>query len=153
MSTAKKLIDTLKEDVKGSLQKVSSNYIKLVEVFPLLPITSKKQHGMALGILEKLISYTNEEKAKDNGVEMYLTTLSKLIGDYEQDQYKSSSVSGVEMLTYIMELQGLNQSDLAKEIGGQPVVSKILRGERDLNLRQVKSLAKRFKVSPEVFIK
>lgn len=56
------------------------------------------------------------------------------------------------MLAYLMELQGLNQTDFSKELGGQPVVSKILKGERELNLRQVKALAKRFKVSPEVFI-
>ena len=51
-----------------------------------------------------------------------------------------------------MDLQGLTQSDLAKEVGGQPIVSKILKGERELNLRQIKALAKRFKVSPKVFI-
>lgn len=56
------------------------------------------------------------------------------------------------MLAYMMALQGLKQTDLSKELGGQPVVSKILKGERELNLRQVKALAKRFKVSPEIFI-
>jgi len=152
MSTAKKLIETLREDVKGSKQKVSPTYMKLVEVFPLQPITSKKQHETALKVLEKLITYANEEGAGDKGVEVYLKTLSELVGDYEDNQYQSARVSGSEMLAYIMDLQGLNQSDLSKELGGQPVVSKILKGERELNLRQVKSLAKRFKVSPEVFI-
>ena len=152
MSTAKKLIDTLKEDTKGSKQKVSPTYIKLVEVFPLQPITSKKQHEMALKVLEKLITYTNEEASSDKGASMYLKTLSELVSDYEKNQFKSVGISGAEMLAYIMDLQGLNQADLSKELGGQPVVSKILKGERELNLRQVRSLAKRFKVSPEVFI-
>lgn len=56
------------------------------------------------------------------------------------------------MLAYLMYLQGLNQSDLAKEVGDQPIVSKILKSERELNLCQTKALAKRFKVSPQVFI-
>jgi HTH-type transcriptional regulator/antitoxin HigA len=43
-------------------------------------------------------------------------------------------------------------SNISRELGGQPVVSKILKGERELNLRQIKALAKRFNVSPEVFI-
>lgn len=51
-----------------------------------------------------------------------------------------------------MDLRELTQKDLAKEVDGQPIVSKILKGERDLNIRQIKALAKRFKVSPEVFI-
>ncbi len=56
------------------------------------------------------------------------------------------------MLAYLMDIQGLKQTDLTKELGGQPIVSKILKGERELNLRQIKALAKRFKVSPELFI-
>lgn len=152
MSTAKKLIETLREDVKGSKQKVSPTYMKLVEVYPLQPITSKKQYETALKVLEKLITYSNEEGSDDKGVEVYLKTLSELVSDYEDTKYESTGVSGSEMLAYIMDLQGLNQSDLSKELGGQPVVSKILKGERELNLRQVKSLAKRFRVSPEVFI-
>ena len=152
MNTAKKLIESLKEDVKGPKRKVSPTYIKLVEFFPLQPISSRKQHEMALNIIEKLIIYTNDVKITDDGMGMYLKALSELVGDYEKNQFRSSGVSGVAMLAYIMDLQGLNQSDLSKELGGQPVVSKILKGERDLNLRQIKSLAKRFKVSPAVFI-
>ncbi|MGE4131309.1 MAG: type II toxin-antitoxin system HigA family antitoxin [Bdellovibrionales bacterium] len=126
--------------------------MKLIEVFPLQTITSKNQHEVALRVVEKLITFINVEQPDDKGVEVYLKTLAELVGDYERTQYKGGTVSGAEMLAYIMELQGLNQNDLAKELGVQPVVSKILRGERELNLRQVKALAKRFKVSPEVFI-
>ncbi|MFX6250459.1 helix-turn-helix domain-containing protein [Acinetobacter baumannii] len=50
-----------------------------------------------------------------------------------------------------MEQHQLTQSDLP-EIGSQGVVSEILRGKRDLNLRQVKALAERFGVGPAVFI-
>lgn len=152
MSTAKKLIDSLRGDVKGSQNKVDPTYLKLIQVFPLQTITSKSQHEVALKIVEKLITFINDEKPDDKGVEVYLTTLTELVGDYERIQYKAGSVSGAEMLHYLMELQGLNQTDLSKELGGQSVVSKILKGDRELNLRQVRALAKRFKVSPEVFI-
>jgi len=50
-----------------------------------------------------------------------------------------------------MEAHGLTQSDLP-EIGSQGVVSEILSGERELNIRQIRRLAKRFGVSPAVFI-
>ena len=50
-----------------------------------------------------------------------------------------------------MEAHGLTQSELP-EIGSQGVVSEILSGERDLNVRQIRRLAKRFGVSPAVFI-
>ena len=50
-----------------------------------------------------------------------------------------------------MDEQGLNQSDLP-EVGSQGVVSEILRGRRQINVRQVRALSERFGVSPAVFI-
>lgn len=53
------------------------------------------------------------------------------------------------VLASLMEEHRLKQSDLP-EIGAQSVVSAVLAGKRQLNLRQVKALAKRFSVPLEV---
>jgi HTH-type transcriptional regulator/antitoxin HigA len=45
-----------------------------------------------------------------------------------------------------MEQHGLRQCDLP-EVGAQSVVSAVLSGKRDLNLRQVQAVAKRFGVA------
>jgi HTH-type transcriptional regulator/antitoxin HigA len=37
-------------------------------------------------------------------------------------------------------------------VRGQGVVSEVLTGKRELNTRQIKRLAKRFNVSPAVFV-
>jgi HTH-type transcriptional regulator/antitoxin HigA len=50
-----------------------------------------------------------------------------------------------------MEEHGLTQSDLS-EIGSQGVVSEILNNKRELNVRQLRALARRFHVSPAVFL-
>jgi HTH-type transcriptional regulator/antitoxin HigA len=152
MSVAKNLIQSLKKETKAGRTKVSSTYLELVGLFPLQPITSEKDHRIALSVVEKIITFIATDKNPDVGINNYLKTLSDIIGHYEEEKFKSSAVSGKEMLAYLMELKGLNQSDLAKELGGQPIVSKILKGERKLNLRQIKALSKKFKVSPEVFI-
>ena len=55
------------------------------------------------------------------------------------------------MLRFFMEEHDLTQSDLS-EVGSQGVVSEILNGRRELNVRQIRALAKRFRVSPAVFI-
>ena len=57
-----------------------------------------------------------------------------------------------EVLRLLMEQNGLAQADLRAELGGQPVVSAILNGKRQINARQAKALAARFGVSPSVFI-
>ena len=152
MSTAKNLIKSIKEETKSTRSKISDTYLELVELFPLGTIESEKDHKIALSVVEKIMNFLVSEKNPDEGIRIYLKTLSDLISDYEDLKFKSGSVSGKDMLAYLMDLQGLTQSDLAKEVGGQPIVSKILKGERELNLRQIKALAKRFKVSPEVFI-
>ncbi|MCZ7627215.1 MAG: hypothetical protein C3F12_00295 [Candidatus Methylomirabilota bacterium] len=45
----------------------------------------------------------------------------------------------------------LSQYDLAKELGGQSVVSQILRGKRRLTREHIERLSKRFRVSPATF--
>lgn len=151
MGHAKKIIEDLQKDSKLKPQKVSDSYIELVEFFPLRPITAKKQHEAALQIAEHLINALNKKKA-DQGVEVYLQTLTDLISDYETKMFAAPEVSGREMLAYLMDLKGLNQTDVAKELGGQPNVSKVLKGERELNLRQIRELAAKFKVQPALFI-
>jgi HTH-type transcriptional regulator/antitoxin HigA len=50
-----------------------------------------------------------------------------------------------------MQENNLTQKDL-NILGSQGVVSEILNGKRDLNVRQIKLLADKFKISPSVFI-
>jgi HTH-type transcriptional regulator/antitoxin HigA len=50
-----------------------------------------------------------------------------------------------------MEQHDLKQTDL-HEIGSQGVVSEILTGKRELNLRQVRALSERFGVSAATFL-
>jgi HTH-type transcriptional regulator/antitoxin HigA len=146
MGTAKKIIESLQKETNIRPQKVDGTYLELVEFFPLRTITQKKHYEAALAIAEHLIDL------KDQGVITYLQTLTDLIADYEHKMFGAMDVSGREMLAYLMELKGLTQMDIAKELGGQGNVSKILKGERELNLRQIRELAARFKVDPAVFI-
>jgi len=57
-----------------------------------------------------------------------------------------------DRLRLLMEQHGLTQTDLRAELGGQPVVSDILNGKREINARQAKALAARFHVSPAAFL-
>jgi HTH-type transcriptional regulator/antitoxin HigA len=59
--------------------------------------------------------------------------------------------TGIQALKFLMEQHGLKQADM-HEIGSQGVVSEILAGKRDLNIRQVRALSERFGVSPATFV-
>ena len=74
-----------------------------------------------------------------------------LIEDYEAAHHPLPDVTGVQALKFLMEQHGLKQNDL-REIGSQGVVSEILTGKRDLNIRQIRALSERFGVSPATFV-
>jgi len=56
------------------------------------------------------------------------------------------------VLRAMMDQQGLTQSELAQEPGSQGVVSEILSGKRETNLRQMRALAVRFSVPVTAFV-
>lgn len=74
-----------------------------------------------------------------------------LIAHYEAEQHPLPETTGVQALKFLLEQHGLKQSDLP-EIGSQGVVSEILTGKRELNIRQVRALGERFGVSPASFV-
>jgi len=80
-----------------------------------------------------------------------METLGSLVETYEERTMPPIDGNPVDVLKLLMEEHGIKQSQMP-EIGSQGVVSEILSGKRELNLRQVKLLSKRFNVSPAVFI-
>jgi HTH-type transcriptional regulator / antitoxin HigA len=118
-------------------------------VGPLLTIRNEREYEQAVQRLNRLL----DEVGTDEQHPLYelLDVLGTLIQVYEEKHYPIPDAKGAEVLRYLMEEHGLAQADLA-EIGSQGVVSEILSGKRELNVRQIRILAQRFHVSPAVFI-
>lgn len=116
---------------------------------PILTIRDEREYDLAVGHLDELL----DEVGANEGHPLYglLDTLGTLIRAYEEEHHPMPQVSGAEMLRFFIEEHQLTQSDLP-EIGSQGVVSEIVNGKRELNMRQIKALAERFHVSPAVFI-
>jgi HTH-type transcriptional regulator/antitoxin HigA len=77
--------------------------------------------------------------------------LTLLIERYEQEHYTVPKASSADVLRFLIEQHGLRQRDLARELGGESVVSEMLSGKRKLNAVHIEQLSKRFHVSPAVF--
>lgn len=101
-------------------------------------------------MLDRLLDIVGEnEKHELIGL---VDVISHMISMYDdQTKHLMNKVSGISALKFLMEQHHLNQSDLP-EIGSQGVVSEILNGKRQLNLKQIKILSHRFHVSVETFI-
>ena len=118
-------------------------------ISPLLSIHNEHEYDLAIERLNRLL----DEVGADEQHPLYtlLDTLATLIHAYEEQHHPMPECSGVDVLRFLMDEHGLTQSDLS-EVGSQGVISDILRGKRMLNVRQIRALAKRFQVSPAVFV-
>lgn len=119
------------------------------QVSALLTIQSEKDYDLAVDRLNSLI----DEVGADEHHPLYslLDTLGTLVHAWEEQHHPMPKSEGTELLQFLMEEHHLTQSDLP-EVGSQGVVSEILAGERELNVRQIRTLSKRFGVSPSVFV-
>lgn len=95
------------------------------------------------------------DKFLESGFSMEEPLVQFLMGwlaEYERQNVDIPEASPAEVLRHLMEANGLKQADLSAELGGQSVVSAILNGKREINVRQARALAARFRVSAATFI-
>ena len=134
---------------RAVVAEITSHFQALSAIVPLHTIQSEQDYDNAVASLNQLL---DAGAANENHpLADLVNTLGALIGEYDETQYPLQEVSPVAMLRFLMEQNQLTQSGLP-EIGSQGVVSEILNGKRDLNVRQIKSLSQRFHVPASVFV-
>ncbi|MCZ2287280.1 MAG: helix-turn-helix domain-containing protein [Anaerolineales bacterium] len=118
-------------------------------IAPVLTIRNEQEYNAAVKRLNELL----DEIGADEKHPLYslLDTLGTLIEAYEEEHHPIPEANGSDVLRFLMDEHGLTQSDLP-EVGSQGVVSEILNGKRELNVRQIRKLAERFHVSPAAFM-
>jgi HTH-type transcriptional regulator / antitoxin HigA len=116
----------------------------------LLPIRSDRQYRRAVGLLNALLGVVGANER--HPLAGLLDVLADLINAYEAREIPMPDAEPREVLRLLMHANGLTQTELGAELGGQPVVSAILNGKREINARQASALAARFGLSAAVFI-
>lgn len=110
---------------------------------------NEKDYNNLVNLLDRLIDEVGNNES--HPLSSLMETIGSLIEAYESQNYLDIEGDPINVLKALMEEHGLKQSDLP-EIGSQGVVSEIISGKRQLNVRQLKLLSERFKVSPVVFV-
>lgn len=131
------------------MEQVVRDYDRLRAVVPLGRLRTKKDYEHAVHALDQIIDEIGEDEK--HPLAELADALGVFIERYEAEHVPLPRAEPVAVLKHLLREHNIRQSDLP-EIGSQGVVSEILAGKRDLNVRQIKRLAKRFGVSPEVFI-
>ena len=112
-----------------------------------MAIASDAQHERYVAALLEMERRKHLSRAERN----YAEVLTVLIEFYEEEHHPIRAASPVEVLQELVAANNLRQKDLAPLLGSESIVSEILSGKRELNVRHIKSLSERFNVSPEVF--
>lgn len=134
---------------KQLLDQVIRDYRRLRTLVPLGTLRTKKDYARAVEMLDAILDEVGEDE-KHPMAEL-ADAISVFIEKYEAEHMPIPASKPAVVLKFLMREHDLRQSDLT-EIGSQGVVSEVLTGKRELNARQIKRLAKRFNVSPAVFV-
>lgn len=115
----------------------------------IAPIRNRTHYRRLVALLEAALAQTAGDAS--HPLMGLVDIVGDLIEDYEREHAVMPTATGVDALRFLMQQHGLRQTDLP-ELGSQGVVSEILSGKRELNLRQVRALAARFGLSPATFV-
>ena len=131
------------------MDRIMQEYRRVRAVVPLGNIRTKKEYERAVGLLDAILDEIGEDEKHP------MADLADAIGvfveRYEAEHSPIPAGKPADVLRFLMTENGLRQSDFP-EIGSQGVVSEILSNKRELNTRQIRKLAKRFRVSAAVFV-
>ena len=122
---------------------------ELQALVPFRVIRSEQEYDQAIEVLNELL----DTVADDERHPLYelLDTLSTLVHEYEERHYPEPVNIGVNVLQFLMEEHGLTPVDLP-ELGHAQEVEDLLGGNRELSVRDIQILSKRFSISPATFL-
>jgi HTH-type transcriptional regulator/antitoxin HigA len=133
----------------SEMKEIMQEYRRLRAVVPLGSLRTKKEYERAVEMLDAILDEIGEDE-KHPMAEL-ADAISVFVERYENEHMALPAEKPSEVLKFLIREHNLRQSDLP-EIGAQGVVSEVLAGKRELNTRQIRKLAKRFGVSPAVFV-
>ncbi|NQY54096.1 MAG: DNA-binding protein [Campylobacteraceae bacterium] len=105
------------------------------------PIRTEQDYDNTLNRIEELM------EAEPNSCEFdELEVLTTLVEAYEEIHYKIEAPDPVSAILFRMEQEGLKQKDLIPMLGDKSIVSKILKGQRQLTTKMIKNLHEQLKI-------
>jgi len=124
---------------------INPQYAELLSRIPPKVIRSEEENEHYIQALYELEQRSNLLSPEEKELSDLLTLL---IEDFEERRYPLPRASQAELLEFLAEQHGLEQTDLAELIESP---NEVLSARRELTTAEIRSLSERFHVSPEVF--
>ena len=130
-------------------KRAAERWSEFARELPVRPIRSDADYEQMVALMNQLLDVVGEDETHP------LATVLALVGDqvegYDSDHFTIPSGEPREILRFLLEQNGLKQSELSDVIA-QPKLSAILNGHRAISRDVAKALARRFKVAVDVFL-
>jgi HTH-type transcriptional regulator/antitoxin HigA len=107
-------------------------------------IKNEREHKEALKAIESLWDARPGTAQGDT-----LELLAALVESYEEKKHAVAPPHPIEAIKFRMEQDGLDNSDLAKILGGRNRASEILHKKRGLSLDMIRNLHKKLHIPAE----
>jgi len=128
--------------------RLPKDYAGLCRILTPRPIHDKVEFQNVTEITDAMAGHELTPDQED-----YFDLLCRLIEDYEEDRVQAPVTTALEALQHLVNAHSLNAADLARLLGVHRTLgAMILRGERKLTLNHVRTLARHFGVSADVFL-
>ena len=134
---------------RAVVAEITAHFQALSSMIPLRTIRTEHDYDKAVEVLNQLLDAGAANE--DHDLADLAHTLGALVSEYDDAHDPMQNVSPLAMLRFLMDQHHLTQSGMP-EIGTQGVVSEVMSGKRDLNVRQIKALSARFHVPPSTFV-
>jgi HTH-type transcriptional regulator / antitoxin HigA len=140
----------MKTATRLNFEAVPKDYAGLCRMLTPRPIHDKVEFENVTEITDAMAGHKLTPDQED-----YFDLLSRLIEDYDREhaQLDTPKVTALDALQHLLDANDMSAADLARLLGVHRTLGgMILRGERQLTLAHVRTLAKRFRVSADLFL-
>ena len=112
----------------------------------LIIIQNQADHEAAKALVSKLMQ-SNEAADRAR-----MVAQARLIEAYERARWPRKAPPLPDLLTYLVEQNGLTRADLVPLLGTASRVSEVMSGKRELSMTMVKRLRERFHIPADLLI-
>lgn len=129
-------------------QQIAQAWGTLQSYVPVAPIRNERQYERAVEKLNELLDLVGDNET--HPLYDLLDTLGILIHNYEESHYSAPTVTGNDVLQFLIEEHRLTPASFP-ELGSEETVQNLLAGKQALNVENIRALSRRFGLSPETF--
>jgi HTH-type transcriptional regulator/antitoxin HigA len=129
---------------------IPKTYRELCQLYLPRPIHNDAEDAEATAMMNALAVFTRLNAEQQD----YLDVLTEFVDDFAKGRKTHwPEISGLDLLKVLLEEHALTAADLARVLGVHRTLgAMILRGERKLTLKHVRTLSRHFGVSADLFL-